>query len=467
MLRVDELGQEAVCGQCGTCNGKLCEEARLPRVRDYGGIRITNDGNDCALPVAIDSFSRCSFGCAYCFSENSFGHTSTKEKPLGETNLRAVERLFSGEGDNAEFRIFRKALRYDNRNAGGFPAPIQLGAINDPCDATERNRGWLLSFIRLVIKYNQPVRISTKGTVILEKEYLQEIAKAPHLFWFLFSIITPDAEVAAKVERFAPSPQERLRAMKAVTDLGCFAGLRLRPVVPGVSDRTKNFQQAYRVLIDAAAEHGAKSISYEIVYVPMRFNEDQKKRWYAMEEIAGINIREVYQNMGRTTVSLRPSAMWTENIVHAIHERAKQHGFVVGVSEPAWKQLNDDGCCCGMLRTHPVFGNWEPRNTTCAIVNARDTGRAIRFEDTCPDWAYEKIMRGICYMGAGPTSVWKGKYECYSDHLRKAWDNTKSCQNPSAYFQGMLKGEYENSELIFRYVGHERKHPPKVPYWSV
>ena len=45
----------------------------------------------------------------------------------------------------------------------------------------------------------------------------------------------------------------------------------------------------------------------------------------------------------------RPSFLWTENIMHAVHDKATECGLVVGVSDPVWKQLGETGCCCGML----------------------------------------------------------------------------------------------------------------------
>jgi len=436
-------------------------------LRSYGGIRITNDGNDCALPVVIDSHSHCSFGCAYCFSENNFGHIKGRDQGLGQTPLATVEAIFSG-GGGKQGELFRAALRYDQRNAHGFPAPVQLGGINDPCDNIERQQGWLLRFLKLCIKYKQPVRISTKGAVLLEPDYQRVIAQAPQLFWILVSIVTPDEILAAKVERHAPPPKKRIEVIQAMSKLGCFTGLRFRPVVPGLSDSTPRYPLAYKTLIDWSADAGAQAMEYEIIYVPMRFHGEQRKAWDRMERDIGVPLRKVYMKMGPAQASLRPSATWMEQIVCAIHEHAKQRGMIVGVSEPSWKELNDDGCCCGMVRTHPVFGNYEPRNFTQAIVDARDTGKLIRLADVTPVWAPTTKMSSICNIGgAGPLAAYAKRHMMYSDFIKNDWNNARSVRNPLTYFQGALEARVENGEVCYAFKGQNRRNPLTTPYWRL
>jgi len=132
-----------VCAECRQCGGERCAEVRQP-LRDYQGVRFTADGFDCALPVSFDSHSHCSYGCLYCFSDNILSHRigTTKYRQVGQQSLGEIERLFAGEGGKQAAR-YRQALKYDRRNAAGYPCPVQLGALNDPCDHIERNRGWL------------------------------------------------------------------------------------------------------------------------------------------------------------------------------------------------------------------------------------------------------------------------------------------------------------------------------------
>jgi len=471
--RYQQMGS-AVCDECGFCKGKTrdrCNNAR-GKLRSYGGIRLTSDGFDCALPVTIDSHSCCSYACSYCFSEQLAGHIKTKEKPIGQMSLRQLEAIFSGEGGGKFGKSIRKALKYDRRNKAGYPCPVQLGGINDPCDNIERQQGWLLDFIRLATQYGQPVRISTKGTLLRESDYMRELAKAPHLFWVAFSINTIDDELAAKVDVAAPAPSDRLRTMEVLSkELGIKTSLRCRPMYPGLTDATPRHPNGWRELIDRATESGAYAVSYECGFVPMRFTKPQKKKWEGMEQKLGVPLKDVYMAMSKGQVCLRPSYLWVEQIMHAIHDRARENGLQVGVSDPCWKQLSQHGCCCGIPEDDPVFGNWERENATNALIRARDAkkdkDRVIHLKDIVPEWAHGTLMGTMCNMGAGPLNVYKKRHFTWADKLEEIWNDPSAQRSPLHYFQGALKPEMMGNELVYRYIGLERQNPERTPYWSV
>lgn len=451
------------CDGCAGCQQhNVCEPARLEHPKAYTGIRLTADGFDCALPVAIDSHSHCSYGCLYCFSDNLIQHQANTQRPIGQTSLAEVERLFAGEPGNKR-TLFQQALRYDRRNAQGYPCPVQLGAINDPCDHIERQQGWLLKFIDLAIKYRQPVRISTKGTIFLLPEYLDRIAKAPELFWVAFSIISCDDDVVRAIDRRAPAPTERLATMKALSSVGVKTALRFRPMLPGISDATKKEPEAYRVLIERAADAGACAISYEVAFVPGAPPAEVGKRWQRLESIASVPFRSLYRSFGKTQACMRPPYTWTEDIMHATRDVAHAHGMVVGVSDPVWKQLGDTGCCCGMLPDDPVFGNWQPESATNRLLEAQaNPSMEIGPDDITPAWAYESSIAGICNPGVGPKVAWKHRHSTWADELRKKWNDLKAQRGPLEYFQGALTPTRvnERGDVFYRFTGLKRQHRP-------
>lgn len=176
-------------GHKSNCGGKNVYKPIKKKLRSYNGIRLTADGFDCALPVTVDSHSKCSYACIYCFSPNIGGHRKGEDIETGQTSLTDISGLFSGTRKNIE--NFFDALKFKNR-VNGYPCPVQLGGLTDPLDNIERNQGWFLRFVELAQKYRQPVRINTKGNLFLEQEYLDVVAKTPELFWVNFSVISPD-----------------------------------------------------------------------------------------------------------------------------------------------------------------------------------------------------------------------------------------------------------------------------------
>lgn len=456
------------CKECSSCTKNICKEIRKPNLRNYRGIRFTADGFDCALPVTIDSHSHCSYGCLYCFSDNLWGHTNNK-KGVGQTNLKELENIFKGGGGSFGKRI-RTALRYDKKNKGGYPCPIQLGGINDPMDNIERNQGWFLEFCKLVGKYNQPVRVSTKGDLFLIPEYREAIRPVAHLFWVAFSIITCDDALLERIDLGAPNATRRLQAMKEASSLGCSTSLRFRPMIPRVSDSTRKHPNALEELIERAADAGAKAVSAEVMFYPgSGLGEGpQKQKFIALEKASGVPIEKIYRSFGTMSACTRPSSVWTENLMHRIKELTNGFGMKLGVSDPVWKQLSDSGCCCGIMMDDPVFGNWERENATEALLKAKeDPDFIILPEHIVPSWAFETHADEMCMLGIGPECAWKKRHVTWSDKLLKNFYDLKSDRGPYGYFQGALKPvQLKEGGLGFRYEGLKRKHPKDVPYWK-
>lgn len=470
-MRWQRLGQGHICAECLACRtgGESCAPARQ-ELRTYSGLRFTSDGFDCALPVSIDSHSHCSYGCLYCFSDNLVQHRAGANRPVGQTSLAMLERIFAGQG-GAQGEQVRAALRYDRVASGEYeyPCPIQLGAINDPCDAIERQQGWLLEFISIAQQYKQPVRISTKGTVLREPEYLQALAKAPHLFWVTFSIISPDDELMGQIDRRAPLPSERIATMKALSDIGVRTSLRFRPMMPGLSDSTKNHKYAYRDLIDMAADAGAIACSYEVAFAPGIAGTEVKARWQRINEIVGFDLYGMYMQFGRQACT-RPPYSWTEPIMHAVHNYAHKRGLVLGVSDPAWKQLGDSGCCCGILPEDPVFGNWERESATNQLlIGTLQPDREFGHEDITPAWAYDKRSCDMVNYGPGPGSKYKRDHDMWSDKLHENWNDVARERGPLVYFQGAMRPSSKNAAGDIRYKVHplQRHYKHDVPFWKV
>jgi len=450
---------KATCGKQGACN------IVKKQLRDYAGIRFTSDGFDCALPVTLDSHSVCSFSCLYCFAPNLIMRREEHAMPVGQTSLKTVEDLFAGK--NKHWDIYRRALKYHDRK-NGYPCPIQIGGLTDPLDNIERNQGWFLKFVEIAKKYNQPVRISTKGNLFLEQEYLDALADRPELFWVNFSIISSDDKVIQEVDRRAPPTSERIQCIKNLTEIGVKAGLRFRPIIPGISDSTDSYPTAYRTLIEMAAEAGARNISYEVAFMPGRMTADLVDRWTEIEKIAKLPLISIYKSFGKNQACIRPSHQWTEEIMHAIYNVAKENKMNIGISDPNWKQLTECGCCCGISESDPIFGNWQRESCTNQLMIAKNTGCTLCSKNIIPKWAYDADAGLLVNPGVGPTVRFKRKHLKWSDKLKDVWNNVDKERSPLIYFQGALMPvSKKNGEIIYKYVGLKRRNKTDTPYWKI
>ena len=124
---------------------------------DYESQRRTGEVADCSFPVTLDTYSRCSFGCLYCFS--SFQKTlhrggverTTYEQALRSVNVEHVKKLFSGETIN-QFTPWTSQKR-----------PIQWGGLSDPFDMWEKKYGKTLELMEFFDSIDYPISFSTKS----------------------------------------------------------------------------------------------------------------------------------------------------------------------------------------------------------------------------------------------------------------------------------------------------------------
>lgn len=467
-MRFQEIN---TCRECmehsASCRGNnICKPAKQ-KLRNYNGLRFTSDGFDCAFPVSLDSHSVCSFGCLYCFAANLIQCRGKSLNPIGQTNLNKIERIFSGEDETDYANWIREALKYNDRNMDGFPCAIQLGALTDPFDNIERQQGWFLKFAEIVKKYNQPVKISTKGNLFLEKEYIDAVKDRPELFFVTYSIITPDDEIIKQIEPRAPTATERIQCIENLSDVGVQTALRMRPMLPGVSDSTKNYPEAYKTLIQKCANAGINAISYEVAFTPGRMTADLKERWNRVEQIIQKPLLDLYKSFGKNQACMRPSYLWTEQIMHGVFEEAKKHNLLVGVSDPCWKQLTETGCCCGISENDKVFGNWQRESATNQLKLARDEGKILGSKDIIPNWAYKVPLDKLVNPGVGPTVRFKRKHQTWSDKLNEVWNDITKERSPLQYFQGaLIPIKKEKNEVYYKYKGLKRKNPDSTLYWK-
>lgn len=456
------LGASTSCG-----DGTACKPAKQ-RLRPYCGVRFTSDGFDCALPVSIDSHSFCSFGCLYCFAPNLTQKRVQFSKPIGQASLREIEGIISGKSKSKKAQMYRSALRYDAKK-NGYPCALQLGAIADPLDNIERHQGWFLEFAKLVKKYNQPVRISTKGNLFLEDEYLKAVADKPELFRVLFSINSCDEGMLKLIDKRAPSCAERIESMKRLEGAGVKTGLRMRPILPGISDSTPDHPEAWKELIQMAAGAGSRIISYEATFVPGQMTQDLKRRWREIEKVSGVPIVSLYRKFGKVEACTRPHFKWTEAIMHAIRDEAHRQKMVIGISDPVWKQLGDVGCCCGFSPDDPVFGNWQVESVTNRLIECRDGKRKeIGSADIIPPWAKHCHLQDIVNTGVGPTAAYGARHTTWADKLREVWNCVQMERSPLNYLQGaLIPFRKKGKEVFYKYVGLKRTGEKNPPFWKV
>ncbi len=216
----------------------------------YQSPRWTSEYYDCSVPMTFDQYSNCGFSCLYCFSAYQRGIGSGKQgyynKNVFPVSIKRIHRMFL-EPESSWFGEYIRQRKV-----------MQWGGLSDPFCGFEQRQGIGLELLRFFRQIEYPICFSTKGTWWLNDERYTELFKGNKNWNVKVSIITLDADKAKRIEKGAPTPQDRLEAIGKIATLDCGgATLRLRPFMIGITTPT------HQELIRLAGEAGATALSTE------------------------------------------------------------------------------------------------------------------------------------------------------------------------------------------------------------
>lgn len=404
----------------------------------YASPRWTGEIADCTLPLTFDTYSNCSFGCVYCFSQYQRGLGGCKEdyynKNVKAVNPDKIKKIFSGEDKNSQFYEYIRTKR-----------PIQWGGLSDQFDGFEKQYGVTYEILKYLKEINYPICFSTKSAWVFSDPKYQELFKGADNWNMKFSIITLDENDAARIEQGVPTPKERLEAMRIYNSLSKGGTtLRLRPFIVGVSDKT------YLELIEKAAEAGASAVTTEFFCLEMRSINNAREHYNIISECAGFDIVDFYRKYSNGSGYLRLNRKIKEKYIKAMQEKCHELGMRFYVSDAHFKECCDNCSCCAL----PPNWDYSRGNFSAALQIAKRTGE-VRWSDIEGDMYFLNFPM-VKAQGFNLTnSENRAKYSgmTMKEYLRYLWNNPKRGQSPYHLFERVMKpaGLDENGDIIYKY----------------
>lgn len=407
----------------------------------YQSPRWSAEIADCSMPMTFDTYSNCSFGCMYCFSQYQRGIGGAKEhylaKDVKAVSVDKVKRMFSEPekyaGQFAPYIMQRRVM--------------QWGGLSDQFDGFERKYGKTLELLRFFKEINYPLCFSTKATWWTQDERYMELVRGQRNWNFKFSVITLDESKAAAIERGVPSPSERLDAIGRIANAGAGgATLRLRPFIIGVST------PSYLDLIRQARERGATALSTEFFCLERR-SQTLKEYLPRLSELCGFDLMEFYCRYSVAQGYLRLNRNVKAPFVKKMKALCDEIGMRFYVSDAHFKELCCNGSCCGL----PADWNYS-RGQFCEALQIAKRNGEVRWSDIRGDidslhqYGWSRAVGYNCN-----SSEARGKFYgmTMADFLRWCWNSPSSGKSPYRMFEGILvpAGRDENGDVIYRYDG--------------
>ena len=404
---------------------------------DYQSPRWTGELNDCSMPMTFDTYSNCSFGCVYCFSQYQRGIGAAAEaykaKNVRSVNVERVKGIFTGERPSQFSNYVNERIT------------MQWGGLSDQFDGFERKYGVTLELLRFFKEIDYPLSFSTKSTWWLDDPRYTDLFRGQRNWNVKFSIITLDEEDARKIERGVPSPQSRLEAIEKFTALDAGgATLRLRPFIIGVTSKN------YLELIRQAASRGATAMSTEFFCLERRSIKSAAENYRVISECAGRDIVDFYAKNSFGSGYLRLNRKIKEPYVRRMRELAHSLGMRFYVSDAHFKEACDNCCCCGLPNDWKVARFQFSEALQLCKRNGRVTYSEVKGDADHFDFEWGKAAG---YNRSSQERLAKFEGMSMADYLHYLWNTPKAGQSPYQIFEGVMKpdGYDENGDIVYVY----------------
>ena len=406
----------------------------------YQSPRWTAEIADCSMPMTFDTYSNCSFGCMYCFSQYQRGIGGAKEaylkKEVHPVNVKRIKAMFTDPDKHAgQFAEYIKQRRV-----------MQWGGLSDQFDGFERKYGQTLELLKFFKEIDYPLCFSTKSTWWTQDERYMELVRGQKNWNFKFSIITLDENKARIIERGVPTPLHRLDAIERIANADAGgATLRLRPFIIGVST------PSYLDLIREAGNRGASALSTEFFCVEQR-SQTLREFMPTLSDLCGFDVMAFYKKYSVAQGYLRLNRKIKAPFIHNMRDLCKEVGMRFYVSDAHFKELCCNGSCCGL----PADWNYSKGQFCEALQIAKQKG-VVYYSDIRKD--IEELHSGYDWGKAtgfnANSSEKRAQFYGMSmaDYMRWLWNNPQAGQSPYKLFEGVLQpvGKDGEGNIIYKY----------------
>ncbi len=210
--------------------------------------------SDVPFDWTLNPYRGCEHGCIYCFARPYHEYLGFSSGLDFETKLMA-------KPDAA------RLLKLELAATKWKPEPIVMSAITDIYQPIEHKMRIARQCLEVLADCGQPVTTMTKSALVLRDTDLWARLAGMNAGRVTVTLVTLDADLAAKLEPRASSPMGRLRAIRELTKAGVPVSVNVAPIIPGLTD------VELPSILEAVAEAGAKRAAWVLLRLPYQLKE--------------------------------------------------------------------------------------------------------------------------------------------------------------------------------------------------
>lgn len=282
------------------------------KLQTFNPLNVSSKFAICGLPIRVDTYKSCSFGCKYCFANSRV--ICEFDKKIQVANLKQVERKLDNIFNKGKFD---KTNFLDTLISQGIT--WHCGGMSDPFQPAEAKFHITKDMIDICNAYNVSILFSTKGDTV----YGAEIKPDLHTFQLSVSNVNNRTDIEPNV----PDIESRYKFYKELKAAGFRVGIRIQPFIPDVAtlDIVKMFADADNFTLEG------------IKIVPQNAgHKDYLLNTLSLD-------RQDFTQMG--LLNLRPDIRL--KMYEPFVEYFKQHNIPFSIADNDLHYIGTNNCCCG------------------------------------------------------------------------------------------------------------------------
>ena len=212
-----------------------------------------NSSPDIGFDASINPYRGCEHGCAYCYARPTHAY-------LGLSPGLDFERIIVAR------RGLAQRLSSELQAPSYRPSTLVIGTVTDAYQPVERELGVTRTLLEVLARARHPWALVTKGSGLERDLDLVGPMGRDGLAAVYVTVTTLDADLSRRLEPRAPSPQRRLRLIRALAEAGVPVGVSVAPQIPFVNEDMEQ-------VLEAAARAGARQAFYTVLRLPWEVDE--------------------------------------------------------------------------------------------------------------------------------------------------------------------------------------------------
>ena len=292
--------------------------------KKFNPLNVSSKFAICGIPLRVDTYKTCSFGCKYCFSNSRV--IMEFEKNLQVANLPLLEKKLD--------KIYNKGI-YNPETFLDVLLKDRItwhcGGMSDPFQPIEKRLNITAGMVDIANKYDVSILFSTKSDTVYNCNI------RPDLHSFQLSITNTDNR--KDIEPNVPDIENRYKFYKDLKLEGFKVGIRVQPFIPNVTNESiiEMFNDADYFTLEG------------IKIVPQ--NKAHKEE---LMKILNLN-REDFVQMG--LLNLKPEirlSMYKDFV-----KKLEEYNIPYSIADNDLHYISSGVCCCGdpLIKKSTTFNN--------------------------------------------------------------------------------------------------------------